>query len=134
MPINTIEPVVQAATVVYKQRRRRRSRLIDPAASWESGYPSDCKSAYSGSIPDEASSVSVIVANNAGNPPEWWATAITHCCRFATQANKMSVDTPQNPQFCHASHIFAQLLQTFVWQAKQVRCIHWVRVRTSREG
>ena len=24
-------------------------------ASWESGYPSDCKSAYSGSIPDEAS-------------------------------------------------------------------------------
>lgn len=85
-------------------------------ASWESGYPSDCKSAYSGSIPDEAS----IVQSRISRMPDH---RLLHCGRAATVAHKMHRGTVPSTGKALTSHIFAQLLPTLVWCLKPPRCI-----------
>lgn len=40
---------------IYRAMRLRANALKSLAASWQSGDAPDCKSVYSGSIPDEAS-------------------------------------------------------------------------------
>ena len=104
-------------------------------ASWESGYPSDCKSAYSGSIPDEASILLKQIAQTAGSGLSahdaaflmCGAGGLHYCDHFATVRKKVGRPCRKCSIPVLTGHIFAQLFPTLVWHAPTSRCIHVLR-------